>query len=296
MHLLNNEIFISGFSDEISSNLDEQIRVVKSNGMNYLCLRDIDGINIGKYTLEEFSEKVTPRLIENRINVSSIGSPIGKVFIDDEEGFKEQLNILEELCKIAETLECKYIRIFSFYIKEGEHEKYSDEVIQKLKKYVEIAKKHKIVLIHENEKDIYGDIAIRCQEIMKKVDSPYLKCAFDFANFVQCGEDTLKAYELLKENIAYIHIKDANYEDNQNVVCGTGEGNIKEILSDLIINKAYKGFLTLEPHLAQFDGLKNLELGNVDEIIKNENNLTGEQGYVMQYKALLKILKELGVE
>lgn len=296
MKLINKEIFISGFSDEISSNLEKQMETVKTLGMEYLCLRDVDGINIGKYTLEDFSEKVYPRLEKNNIKVSSLGSPVGKIFIDDEKGFNEQLIVLEELCRIAQALDCRYIRIFSFYIREGEHGKYGDEVIRKLKKLVEIAEKYNIILIHENEKDIYGDIAERCREIMEKVNSPYLKCAFDFANFVQCGEDTLKAYGLLKENIAYVHIKDANYSDSQNVVCGTGEGKIREILKDLIIGRKYSGFLTLEPHLAQFDGLKNLELGNVEEIIKNENNLTGEQGYILQYNALLKILKELGVE
>lgn len=296
MAKIGKDIFISGFSDEISSNLDKQIEVVKSCGMNYLCLRDIDGINIGKYTLEEFEQKVFPRLKKSGMKVSSLGSPIGKIFIDDEKAHKEQLIMLKELCKIGKLLDCKYIRIFSFYIKDEKIEKCKEAVIRKLREFVKIAEENDIVLIHENEKDIYGDIALRCSEIMTEINSPYFRSAFDFANFVQCGENTLEAYEMLKEYIEYIHIKDANYSDNQNVVCGTGTGKIKEILDDIINKRNYKGFLTLEPHLVQFEGLKNLELGNVNEIIKNENKLTGEQGFILQHKALLNLLEKIGVE
>lgn len=296
MKKINNEIFISGFSDEISSEFDKQIKVVKENNMNYISLRNIDGKNIGEYSIEEFEEKVLPKLEKNNVKVSSIGSPVGKIFIDDEEGYKKHLKILEKLCRIAEILETKYIRIFSFYIKEGEHDKYKKDVGRKLKNFVQIAENKGIILIHENEKDIYGDTFQRCREIISQVNSPNFKAAFDFANFVQCGEDTLKAYETLKDDIVYIHIKDANYNTSQNVVCGMGEGKIKEILYDIILKENYKGFLTLEPHLVQFDGLKNLELGNVDEIIKNEKNLTGKEGYVLQYKALIKLLNELGVD
>lgn len=293
MKKLNKTIFISGFADEISSNLDKQMQVVKNN-MSYQCLRDVDGINIGKYTLEMFKEKVYDRLVKENIKISSIGSPIGKIFIDDEKAFEEQLKALDSLCQIANLINCKYIRIFSFYIKDEKFEENKDIVITKLKEFVKIAKKYNVILIHENEKDIYGDIASRCYELVKNINSENFKLAFDFANFVQCNEDTLKAYDLLKEYIEYVHIKDANNFDNINVLAGTGQGNIKVILDDLINKRNYEGFLTLEPHLAQFDGLKELELADVDEIIK-KSDITGEQGYVMQYKALIKILEEIGV-
>ena len=296
MKRIDRDIFISGFSDEISSNLDEQIKTIKKYNMNYLCLRNINGKNISDYSLKEFKKEIFPKLEKNNIKVSSLGSPIGKIFIDEEKNFEKQLKILEELCKMANLLNTKYIRIFSFYIERGEHRKYRDNVIEKLKKFSEIASSYKIILIHENEKDIYGDTAERCREIITKVSSPYFKVAFDFANFVQCNEDTIKAYNLLKKDIVYIHIKDADKDSNQNVVCGTGQGKIKKILKDIILKRNYKGFLTLEPHLVQFEGLKSLELGNIDEIIKNEKNLTGEGGYILQYNALISLLNELGVD
>ena len=92
---------ISGFSDEISSEFDTQLEVVSNLGMHYISLRGIDGKNIGDYTVEEIKETVLPRLQKWGIGVSSIGSPIGKVFINDEEGYEKQKVMLETLCQIS---------------------------------------------------------------------------------------------------------------------------------------------------------------------------------------------------
>lgn len=287
-------IIISGFSDEIDSSLDTQLKTVTELGMEYICLRAADGKGIGDYSLEEFREKLVPQLDKYNVKVSSLGSPIGKVKIDDKEGFEKQVEQLKELCKIANDLHCKYIRMFSFYIPEGDDfSKYTEEVINKLKIFVDIAREYNVVLIHENEKDIYGDTKERCEEILKTINSPHFRAAFDFANFVQCGEDTEKCYELLKEYIAYIHIKDAVYADNDNVVCGTGDGKIPDILKKAIKVDGYEGFLTLEPHLVIFDTLKDLEIKDTTEIIKEAKAKDGADGYGIQYRALSDILKNI---
>jgi sugar phosphate isomerase/epimerase len=290
---MNQDLKISGFSDEISSDFHTQLEVVSKLGMNYISLRGIDGKNIGDFSVDEIKANVLPRLQKSGINVSSIGSPIGKVFINDEEGFEKQKVMLDTLCKISILLNCKYIRIFSFYIpKDEDADHYKEEVIRKLKEYAAIAEKYDVILVHENEKDIYGDIARRCHEILTEVNSPYFKGIFDFANFVQCGEDVQRCYDLLKNEIVYIHIKDAVTTDSQNVVCGTGEGKISEILAQFI-KSGYKGFLTLEPHLVLFDSLKDLELEDAKEVIKDNKGLDGEGGYKLQYEALLAILKNI---
>ena len=127
------KIMISGFSDEISSDFDEQLKVVTGLGMEYISLRTADGKSIADYTAKEVKEKLLPKLKEAGVRVSSLGSPIGKVEIGDEEGFAKQLVQLEELCRIAKVLDCRYIRIFSFYIPEGRNpEDYREAVIEKL--------------------------------------------------------------------------------------------------------------------------------------------------------------------
>ncbi|WML27976.1 sugar phosphate isomerase/epimerase family protein [Neobacillus sp. OS1-33] len=293
---MNQDLLISGFSDEISSDFHTQLEVISNLGMKYISLRGIDGKNIGDFTVDEIKENVQPRLQKAGIGVSSIGSPIGKVFINDEEGFAKQKLMLNTLCKIANLLDCQYIRIFSFYIPKSDHaDPYREEVVRKLKEFAAIAEKYNVILLHENEKDIFGDIGRRCQEILTEVGSPYFKGIFDFANFVQCGEDTVECYDLLKDEIVYIHIKDAVTAESENVVCGTGEGKIPELLARFI-KSGYKGFLTLEPHLVLFDSLKDLELEDATEIIKDNKGLDGAGGYKLQYEALLEILNKIESE
>lgn len=287
-------ILISGFADEISPDFDEQLRVVTSLGMEYISLRTADGKGIADYTAEEVEEKLLPRLREANVKVSSLGSPIGKINVDDEEAFEKQLVQMEELCKICKVLDCKYIRMFSFFIPEGKNaDDYKEIVIEKLKKFDAIAAKYSVVMIHENEKDIYGDIKERCKIILDALGSPQFKSVFDFANFVQCGEDTMECWELLRDHVAYIHIKDAVTTDKENVLCGTGEGKIAEILKRAIKEEGYQGFLTLEPHLVLFDALQSLETENAENIIKENKAKDGAEGYSMQYHALIDILDSI---
>lgn len=284
-------IHISGFSDEISSDFTKQLETVTALGMNYISLRSADGKGVAEYTVDEVREKLMPRLAQYGVKVSSIGSPIGKVGVEDEEGFEKQLVDLDRLCEIAKMLDCRYIRMFSFFIPEGKNaDDYRDVVIEKLRRFDEIAQKHGIVLLHENEKDIYGDTAARCKVIFDALASPHFRAAFDFANFVQCGEDTEKCWELLRPYIEYIHIKDAVTDDKENVLCGTGEGKIRQLLTRAIRDEDYTGFLTLEPHLVLFDALQSLETEDAKNVIKENKAKDGAEGYAMQYNALKEIL------
>ncbi|MGL5540104.1 MAG: sugar phosphate isomerase/epimerase family protein, partial [Erysipelotrichaceae bacterium] len=153
----------------------------------------------------------------------------------------------------------------------------------------EVAKAYDVVLLHENEKDIYGDNAQRCLNLMSELGCANFQAIFDFANFVQVQQDPQAAWDLLKEYVAYIHIKDASYDHNENVLCGTGDGQIASILKQAI-TQGYRGFLTMEPHLVLFDALKDLELEDAAEIIKDNKGLTGPSAYKLQYDALTAML------
>ncbi len=139
---MSSKIIISGFADEISAQLDEQLKVVTDLGMNYISLRAADGKGIAEYTVDEVREKILPRLNSAGVKVSSLGSPIGKVDVEDEEGFQKQLGQLDTLCQICKLLDCRYIRMFSFYIPKGkEPDSYREVVLEKLKQFAAIAEK-----------------------------------------------------------------------------------------------------------------------------------------------------------
>lgn len=287
-------IYISGFADEISANFDEQLNCLTSLGMRHLSLRSADRKGIADFTVEEVQDSLLPRLQEAGVCVSSIGSPIGKVGIDDEEGFQKQLLQLDRLCQIAKLLNTRYIRMFSFFIPEGRNPAdYRDKVLDRLRQFISIAQQHDIVLIHENEKDIYGDIGARCRDLADALGCEHFKACFDFANYVQCGEDTEVCWNLMKDQVVYIHIKDAVTTDKENVLCGTGEGKIEKLLKQAIRDEGYRGFLTLEPHLVIFASLQSLETSDAKKIIKVNKYSSGAEAYAAQYHALTDILNRI---
>ena len=275
---------MSGFSDEINKDVDIQFTVLNKLGIKYFEPRGINGTNVYDLTIDE-AKALKEKMDKYGIEVSSIGSPIGKIKItDDFESHKEKLI---HTIQIAKILGSKYIRIFSFFIPDGEYDKYKDEVLRRMKEMANIAEEMDIMLLHENEKGIYGDVADRCKEIFDYVNSPNLRGVFDMANFVQCGETTYPyAFNLLRPHIEYMHIKDALYSDGSVVPPGYGDGKVKEIIGELKAS-GYDGFYSMEPHLGSFEGLADLEL--TDEMEKLPEG--GEGTFTLAFNAFMKILE-----
>ncbi len=242
---------LCAFADEASKSVSEQIEAMASNGIKYLEARGIDGENISDISIER-AKQLKEELAAHGLAVWSLGSPIGKIDITDD--FAPHMEKFRHTLELARKLGAKQIRLFSFYIPDGEYEKYRDEVFSRLSAFVSAAEGSSVTLCHENEKGIYGDIPERCFEIHQAV--PGIRAVFDPANFVQSGADPLKAWDMLAEHVEYLHIKDS-LDDGRNVPAGEGSGRIPEIIKKYAA--AGGRVLTLEPHLWEFAGLSGLE-------------------------------------
>lgn len=277
---------ISGFSDEIDKNVKTQFEHLNKLNISFFEPRGINGKSIAELD-EAQAYELKETMDRYGIKVSSIGSPIGKIGINEDVA--PHIEMLKRVIKTAKILGTKYIRIFSFFIPRGDdYSIYKDEVMRRLKLMVSIAEKENVILLHENEKEIYGDIASRCLEIVTEIDSPNLRCVFDPANFVQCGQKVFPdAYNMLRPYIEYMHIKDAK-EDGSVVPSGYGTGGLKDILSSLK-NSGYEGFLSLEPHLGDFSGFAALE-NNTN--IKMTGSSSPEK-FTLAYEALCDILDSI---
>ena len=260
---------IYAFADEASANIDEQIKAMKENKLDGLEIRNVDGVNISRITKEK-AEEVRKKLDDAGLRVWTIGSPIGKIDIEKDD-FALHTEKFKHTLELADILGAENIRLFSFFTPAENRDSYKDKVIERLSAFCEIAKGSGITLCHENEKGIYGDIPERCLEIHKAL--PEMKAIFDPANYVQCEVDTLKAWEMIKPYVKYLHIKDALADGNV-VPAGKGIGNVKFILDDYIRNGGDS--VTVEPHLTVFDGLKALEKEGdtsvVGEVYKYSSN------------------------
>ena len=247
-------IKIYAFSDEASPSIDAQIDALLRNGLDGMEIRNVDGVNISDITKEKAKE-VKAKLDAHGLCVWSIGSPIGKITLQDD--FENHMEKFRHTLEIAKILNAQSIRLFSLFMpKNSDPSIYKEEVFARLGQFVEAAKGYNITLCHENEKGIFGDIPTRCLEIHKQF--PEIKAVFDPANFVQSQVDTLKAWALLKDYVHYMHIKDA-LEDGLVVPPGKGIGNVQRIAKDFIAGGGKE--FTMEPHLKVFDGFEQLEQG-----------------------------------
>ena len=275
---------ISGFADEIAEAIDVQFEVLNKLDIKYFEVRGVDGKNISTLNDEEVLA-LKAKMEQYGIAVSSIGSPIGKIKI--EEDFAPHFDVFKKVVNIAKTLGTKYIRMFSFYHEGGDEWTAAEreEVLNRLRQMISYAKEQDVILLHENEKGIYGDTADRCIDLMKELYCDNFKAVFDPANFVQCGQDTKYAFDNLKDYIEYMHIKDARFEDGKVVPAGMGDGNVAYVLKGLFAG-GYDGFLSLEPHLGSFAGLAALELD--DKMMDLPEG--GEGTFTLAYRALCDIL------
>jgi len=243
---------LSAFADEAGQTLEAQIAAMKRNGVEGLEIRGVNGKNVTALTLNEAKE-IKRQLNDNGLSVWSIGSPIGK--IDIEDAFAPHMDLYKHTLELADVLEAKAFRLFSFFMpKDKDPELYQNEVIDRLSAFVEEAKGTGLMICHENEKGIYGDIASRCLTVYQKVEG--LGAIFDPANFIQCKQDTMEAWKMLHGYVRYMHIKDC-LSDGFVVPAGKGIGNLEKILPMYFAQGGKT--LTLEPHLTVFDGLKGLE-------------------------------------
>ena len=190
-------------------------------------------------------------LDKHRFRLSAIGSPIGKIKINEPfEPHVKRFQRAIELCKVFAT---PNIRIFSYYLPDGESwEKWRPAVFDRMAEKLKLAEKAEVRLLHENEHRIYGDDPERVRDLMATLcwqgDGRHFGAVYDPANYVFCGYDPWKGWQLTKPWTVHFHIKDWVHGETHGRVAGAGQGRIPEVMAEAVAMK-YDGFATLEPHL-----------------------------------------------
>lgn len=269
---------LSGFGDEIDDDPKVQIAVMQALGARHIEVRSAWGINIVDLDSEQLNE-LKALLDAAEMKVSAIASPIGKV--DVSLPVEHEVERLRRAVNAAKVLDSRYIRIFSFYYGEGVAvESIREEVIERMRALAAVAEESGVVLLHENEKDIFGDTPERVLDIIETVDSPALKVAWDAANFVQVGVKPFEeGYKKLRPHLEYLQVKDALFANGHVMPAGEGDGDVLRTVEALKAD-GYTGFASLEPHLAGAHGL---------------GGFSGPTAFGIAARAFAKVLNEAGV-
>jgi sugar phosphate isomerase/epimerase len=255
---------LSAFADEVTDDFLGQVRYLASEGISCIEPRFINKKNIMDLTRNELSD--TKKIIRDYgLNVSAIGSPIGKVKLD--EPFGPHLDKFKHAIDLAIFFDTPYIRMFSYYAPHGKNiDNYRDEVLERMAKKADLLRDTDVTMVHENEAGIYGHSAKNCVDIIETIDSPNLRLVYDPANFVwgeKITNNIESCFSLMKPYVVHIHIKDWKLGSKDiGSIPGEGDGQIKELLTELAAMN-YEGCFTMEPHLqtgGQFGGSTGPEL------------------------------------
>lgn len=241
---------LSAFADEIGADIHLQVKVLNENQVRFVELRGAFHINVLKFSPDQIAE-IKKAFANGGIKVSCIGSPIGKIKITDP--FEPHFVDFKVACERAEQFDCRYIRIFSYYPPEGGNiADYKKPVFERMEAKLEEAKRRGLILVHENESNIYGNIPPRAVELAKTFTGPNFTNAFDAANYVV--EGCLPCYETcwlpIRDYVGYYHLKDAvrSGQEWKCVPVGEGQGEWPQVLAD-VKARDYHGFMAIEPHL-----------------------------------------------
>lgn len=239
---------LSGFGDEIDPDPAIQASVLLALGASHIEVRSAWGTNVSELAPSRVAE-LKDILDAKGLKVSAVASPIGKV--DISLPVEHELDRLRQIISVAKGLDTTYIRIFSFYRGEGQSAgDIRDDVLARMRALAALAEESGVVLLHENEKDIYGDTPQRVLDIMESVNSPALRVAWDNANFVQVGvKPYTDGYAMLRPYLEYFQVKDALSTTGAVVPSGEGDGELDATIAALKAD-GYSGFASLEPHLA----------------------------------------------
>ena len=255
---------VSAFGDEIAPELEPQLQVLAEHGLRHVEFRSAWGTNVCDLSKEEL-DRAARLLREAGIGVSAIASPVGKAPVQGD--IEDELARFRAALEAADSLGTPLIRVFSFYVPEGDQSRHRDEVLRRMSVLAGEAAVNGVTLVHENESYIYGDTADHCRDLIDGVGSPALRLAFDPANFVQVGvRPHTEAWPRLADAVAHFHVKDAVAIDRDGFdpypaqvspdrlmdsvrPPGEGDGELRPLLRELD-RQDYPGFLTVEPHLA----------------------------------------------
>ena len=303
-------MILTGIADEAGDSINSQIAATKALGWEHIEARFLSVGNFEKGSIHEIPEEAfnlaVDALNEAEIIVCGIGSTIGNWAHSITDPFDITEGEVERCITRMKVLGSSIVRIMSYSILEDENEndhenQFFEERIKRLKNIITRFEDNGITPVHENCMNYGGMSTSHALKLQNEI--PQMKWVFDTGNPVFNADrsaprpyprqDTWSFYQALKENIVHVHIKDGIWDNLKNectfTMPGEGDGKVKEILSDLKKTN-YKGFISIEPHIASV--FHEEENEDIDQDTKEKNQL---DTYIEYGKKLEEIISNIAI-
>jgi sugar phosphate isomerase/epimerase len=257
----NPSVILSGFGDESANQkkAEQQFAAFAAMGLQYYSIRFIDVGNGVKNVMQLTKQEIVDiRHLEDEygLNVATLGSPIGKVKLRDEDDgtknrfvpFKKYLgDEVKKACELAHAFETKLIRGFSFYHPKGTDPKaHMAQTVDQIGQIADACLRSDLTFGLEVEANLVGQNGELLAEIYRKVNHPALVLIFDAANISTQGyspTETFEQYEKTKKGLGWMHIKDYRHPERAQRTTHVDEEALKNFVPADMGDSAHEAIL-----------------------------------------------------
>ncbi|MFH2067968.1 MAG: AAC(3) family N-acetyltransferase [Candidatus Omnitrophota bacterium] len=244
---LKEESFIlTAVSDEVSSDLTEALTVLQGQGIKQIELRKINGKNLIAAAESECGE-ILGKIEGAGFKVSAINTGVNRGGI--HENPEENLESFRKYLNLAEFFKTGYLLISSFLRPGKKTDECREETLKNISEMARLAGEKKIMLLIENEPKTYASGSADCAAIIETINSPYLKLAFNPANFAAAGEKPfLEIPSRILKFSRLLYVNDGLFSGAPQLP-GGGNAEIKELIS-ILRCRSFSGYLSIKPGFA----------------------------------------------
>ncbi|HEY3376119.1 MAG TPA: TIM barrel protein [Armatimonadota bacterium] len=291
-------LYLTGFADEAAVEIDGQIAATKTLGWENIESRNVSGKNIHDISDEEF-DVVYGKLQDAGVKINCFGAAIANWGKQITDPFDSSLAETKRAIPRMQRLGTKLVRIMSFAVlpDRGPDDQMEEERFRRVRELQAMFTDAGITPVHENCMNYGGMGWTYTLKLIEHV--PGLKLVYDTGNPVFTDDRTKPTpypkqsawefYQHVKEHIAYMHIKDGVWDAAQGkstfTYPGEGDGDVRRIMTDLLVN-GYDGGISIEPHLAVVFHDASVQS---EESVKFAN-------YVEYGRRMIRMIEEIGAE
>ena len=269
-------------TDEVTQDIFEAAEFCKKHGLKCMEVRSVNDHSPFDFTDQDIAD-INAAAKKYDLSVCAISAPLFKCDFDDDAAIAFHIENFEKCAMRANQIGAKMIRGFDFWDSGVSIEKRAE----KYKNIAQICQKYDIICVIEADPSVHSNTPHKTAELVKAIDSPYIKVLFDPGNEVWVNEKASDdAYMAVKPYLAHIHIKDADIIDGKpdGVKIGAGLVDYKTLFARLIDDE-YCGNVMLETHYR-----KNVEL--TEEQLKRPGGSTFSLGaYEASEESIVELKK-----
>ncbi|MFC5447751.1 sugar phosphate isomerase/epimerase family protein [Paenibacillus aestuarii] len=237
-------------TDEVSQDLREAIAFAQQFGLQALELRSVNNKLLHQMEDAEI-EEIRSLIADSGLELCGLSAPIFKCELDQEAELESHIALAQRYIAIAQRLNTKLIRGFSFWAR-APFEAELPGIVRQLQRIAPIFEQAGLTFVLEFDPSVYASNARKVARLIDEVASPAVKALYDPGNDLwdPDGETPYPdGYDYLQERIRHIHLKDAVKTDSgiEAVAIGSGLVDYRGLFRRLL-RTGYDGYLVVETH------------------------------------------------